>query len=69
MTVTQQAIAAFLEGLDATDRSRLKAVIMGAYDEHANSFPGPDALVKKTVRPHVEKFAESLVNDLTRWEL
>lgn len=58
------AINEFLTGLDATDRQRLSAIAMALYDAHANSFPGPDATVKKTLRPHLAKWVDSFISDL-----
>lgn len=68
MKSAHSAIGEFLRGLDVNDRARLKALGMVVYDNNCNSFPGPDAFVKKFARSHVEAFVESLINDLLQWD-
>ena len=66
MSETKRTLLEFLRGLDANDKNRLVQVGLAAFEEHANSFPGPDKWAKDTIRPHVQAFLESLIKDLTQ---
>lgn len=55
---------AFLTGLEGPSKQRLSEVVMSLYDAHANSFPGPDSTMKKTLRPHLAKWVDSFITDL-----
>lgn len=63
-TRTGAAVTAFLEGLDTNDRDRLEFIGKEFFEEHANSFPGPDRFVKANVRQTVYDAIKSFVTKL-----
>jgi hypothetical protein len=66
MSETKRSLQAFLSGLDSNDNERLVQVGLAAFEEHANSFPGPDKWAKDLARPHVKAFIESILKSLTQ---
>lgn len=54
---------AFLAGLDANDRDRLKALGMAAFEKYVTELPGPNEFVKGKVRPAVETALENAIAD------
>jgi hypothetical protein len=59
----KRAAQAFLAGLDANDRDRLKQLGVAAYDTYVTELPGPNAFVKSKLRPGIETAIENLVAD------
>lgn len=60
------AVRRFLLSLDANDRTNLKEIVMAAWDNYV-TVPGPDKLIKKQLRPSVEKSVDNVINDLLSW--
>ena len=61
-TRTGAAVRSFLEGLDTNDKDRLAFIGKEFYEEHVNTFPGPDRFVKANFRQSWYDAVTSFIN-------
>lgn len=54
---------AFLAGLDANDREKLKQLGMAAFEQYVTELPGPNEFIKGKIRPSVETAIDNLIAD------